>query len=338
MRAIYLVPVFAIPLAAAWVTERSSFAQVVAQAAAAPQAASDECLSKPGASAPQGSHWYYRINRTDRRHCWYLGSDSARTRAREAAARSSTRKPIRQRTAGHIAEAAPAQITPAEAVSGPEPSAQAAPTPIRRAETTANETDPGREFAGRWPNLPSSIDLNSRRSAAAASNSYTEEHAAKDAHDDMPLVWPVLTSAEAPAAKPAMESMATWVYILGLLSGSLALAAVLLRAIGNRAAARRVVCAESTDRRHIPSRPGQQMTERSQFAEALAAALHADALSSSIVDVCKVDLARPLMTPAQEARASDGEERASDGEERAPADDVEVCLERLLNGWQRVAA
>ena len=83
------------------------------------------------------------------------------------------------------------------------------------------------------------------------------------------------------------------------------------------------------------------MTERSQFAEALAAALHADALSSSIVDVCKVDLARPLMTPAQEARASDGsdgEERASDGEERAPADDVEVCLERLLNGWQRVAA
>jgi len=342
MRAIYLVPIFAIPLAAAWVTEQSSLAQVVAQAAAAPQAAADECLSKPGASAPQGSHWYYRINRADRRHCWYLGSDNARTRAREAAARSSTPKPIRQRTAGHVAEAAPAQIAPAEVVSGPEPSAQAAPTPIRRVETTANETDPGREFTSRWPDLPSSIDLNSRRSAPpAASNSYTEEHAAKDAHHDMPLVWPVMTPAEVPADKPAMQSTATWVYILGLLSGSLALAAVLLRAIGNRAAARRVAYAASPDRRHVPNVPGQQTTERSQFADALAAALHADALSSSIVDVCKVDLARPLMTPARgplPTTAQDPLPTTPVQKESTADDDVEVCLERLLNAWQRVAA
>ena len=37
------------------------------------QPAADECKTEPGSSAPPGSHWYYRINRTDQRHCWYLG-------------------------------------------------------------------------------------------------------------------------------------------------------------------------------------------------------------------------------------------------------------------------
>jgi hypothetical protein len=352
MRAIYLVPVFfAIPLAAAWVTERPGFAQAAAQAAA-PQPASDECLSKPGASAPQGSHWYYRINRADRRHCWYLGPDGARSRAHEAA-RSSTPKPIRQRTSRHAGASTAPQGAPSEAAPAAD-AAAVAPVPDAFAQATAQATlqpaaqavrvqaapaqpvvadsDPGAQFANRWPDLPRSIDLNSRRSASAAGNSYTEEQSAKAEHDEMPLVWPVLTSAEEPAAKPAMQSTATWVYILGLLSGSLALAAVLLRAIGNRSAARQVARAASPDRRRVRNVSGQQTTGRSQFADALAAALHADALSSSIVDVCKVDLARPLMTDVQERS-----EAADKVDDRAD-DDVEVCLERLLNGWQRVAA
>src|SRR5258706_12673067 len=35
--------------------------------------AADDCLSKPKGLAPEGSHWYYRINRARKRHCWYLG-------------------------------------------------------------------------------------------------------------------------------------------------------------------------------------------------------------------------------------------------------------------------
>ena len=35
--------------------------------------AADDCLSKPKGLAPEGSHWYYRIDRTSKRHCWYLG-------------------------------------------------------------------------------------------------------------------------------------------------------------------------------------------------------------------------------------------------------------------------
>jgi hypothetical protein len=35
--------------------------------------AADECLSGPKGHTPEGSHWYYRIDRASKRHCWYLG-------------------------------------------------------------------------------------------------------------------------------------------------------------------------------------------------------------------------------------------------------------------------
>ncbi len=34
--------------------------------------AADDCLSGPKDEAPQGSHWYYRIDRATKQHCWYL--------------------------------------------------------------------------------------------------------------------------------------------------------------------------------------------------------------------------------------------------------------------------
>ena len=37
--------------------------------------AADECKTTPGSSAPPGQHWYYRVNRSDQRHCWYLGAE-----------------------------------------------------------------------------------------------------------------------------------------------------------------------------------------------------------------------------------------------------------------------
>ena len=37
--------------------------------------AADDCLSGPKGPAPQGGHWYYRIDRASKRHCWYLGEE-----------------------------------------------------------------------------------------------------------------------------------------------------------------------------------------------------------------------------------------------------------------------
>src|SRR6202047_2715995 len=36
--------------------------------------AADDCLAKPNAAAPDGSHWYYHVDRPTALQCWYLGS------------------------------------------------------------------------------------------------------------------------------------------------------------------------------------------------------------------------------------------------------------------------
>jgi hypothetical protein len=35
-------------------------------------AVADDCLAAPNEIAPEGSHWYYRIERGTNRHCWYV--------------------------------------------------------------------------------------------------------------------------------------------------------------------------------------------------------------------------------------------------------------------------
>lgn len=38
-------------------------------------APTDSCLSAPKGESPAGSHWYYRVERSTKRHCWYLRDD-----------------------------------------------------------------------------------------------------------------------------------------------------------------------------------------------------------------------------------------------------------------------
>jgi hypothetical protein len=40
--------------------------------------AADDCLSGPKGQAPKGSHWYYRVDRASKRHCWYIGEERER--------------------------------------------------------------------------------------------------------------------------------------------------------------------------------------------------------------------------------------------------------------------
>jgi hypothetical protein len=43
------------------------------------KAAAEKCNTRPSSSAPQGTRWYYRVNRTDNRRCWYLSSAGINT-------------------------------------------------------------------------------------------------------------------------------------------------------------------------------------------------------------------------------------------------------------------
>lgn len=41
--------------------------------------AADHCLSAPNGDPPGGGHWYYRIERTTKRHCWYVRGEKERS-------------------------------------------------------------------------------------------------------------------------------------------------------------------------------------------------------------------------------------------------------------------
>ena len=118
-----------------------------------PSRAVDDCLAGPNAAAPQGSHWYYRVDRVTHRECWYLGPER-RTHAHQDAsparshpsntmsAQPASQTPTEARTAEAAGagpelltiEVAPVQAKTAKAVA-------AEPVPVEKAPGQADDAD-----------------------------------------------------------------------------------------------------------------------------------------------------------------------------------------------------
>jgi hypothetical protein len=80
-----------------------------------PNTVTDDCLTAPNSSAPQGTHWYYHVDRTNQRKCWYVRATS---------------QPAQQGAAQATSEAAPAAQSDSMPVSsGPMPATAAASAP-----------------------------------------------------------------------------------------------------------------------------------------------------------------------------------------------------------------
>ena len=108
---LFVSAILVIVIAAVALTARTSVAQLAA----------DECITKPNSTPPQGSHWYYRLDRATRRQCWYLGAEGAPVRARQAGSRmkGSAPKEIPQSTAETPAKTAAVETAPADATPAP---------------------------------------------------------------------------------------------------------------------------------------------------------------------------------------------------------------------------
>src|ERR1700687_2467698 len=61
------------------------------------QPAPDECLSGRRGRAPQGSHWYYRVDRASKRHCWYIGEERGKLSRAAPQNSASTANPVSPR-------------------------------------------------------------------------------------------------------------------------------------------------------------------------------------------------------------------------------------------------
>jgi hypothetical protein len=83
-------------------------------------ARADDCLTAPNSPAPQGSHWYYRLDRATQRKCWYVRAPGQP--ALQAAASAAT------------GPATPLRSTPAP--SGRTPLAARAPMSLKSGDTT----------------------------------------------------------------------------------------------------------------------------------------------------------------------------------------------------------
>ena len=163
------------------------------------KAAAEKCNTRPSSSAPQGSHWHYRVNHTDNRRCWFLSSEGMKVRsnARGAMSDVASQSPAPKRD--NTSEAAPA--TPPRTTSAQIASVQMAPEQATAADPAFSET-PVREHAAamdvaaRWPDLPESPNLDASE-LAAISNSYADTQTAADAEEQMPLTWPVTEAGRA---------------------------------------------------------------------------------------------------------------------------------------------
>jgi hypothetical protein len=114
------------------------------------------CRTSPDTSAPQGTHWYYRVNPADKRHCWYLKSEGLEARSHVLGAMS------------HVASSPTPQQ--ANAV-GTNPGASSEATPTQTAPVQAVPEPSGEHtFAVRWSDLSKSLDVDARKFAGMSSS------------------------------------------------------------------------------------------------------------------------------------------------------------------------
>jgi hypothetical protein len=132
--------------------------------------AADDCLAGPKDHAPQGGHWYYRIEHPSNRHCWYLRDEHDKVAQTAAPNASAPAKPMAPATEA----AMPRSVADAHA------ELPAAQTPDAGVSPPANAPDPNAQrsiVATRWLD-PSSVSSSTRpltgntnTVAAAPSNS-----------------------------------------------------------------------------------------------------------------------------------------------------------------------
>jgi hypothetical protein len=145
--------------------------------------AADDCMTKPGVAAPQGSHWYYRLDHTNHRQCWYLAAEGAKVRphARQAASpvKPQSVKPIARLEASGD-DASPE--TPAQAIP-----AQPASVEMTVGQAGADENDSAPGSSRNWSFL-SALPVSNSRDAVYATLEFEKNQ--PDATPLLPLVAP----------------------------------------------------------------------------------------------------------------------------------------------------
>jgi len=230
-------------------------------------AEAEECLAGPKGTAPQGGHWYYRIDRATKRHCWYLGDEKEKA-ARAATEKSSassdpaspTKKAAPQRDiADARAELAlpKMQVEPGTSITGQRavaPVTNAAGTDTNQPTNPSNTNTQSSVIASRWPE---SSGISPSASPAPAPTTYQpaatlQPDAVDAAEAEAPAITPVtLAAADSSAARQTGSIQTLLIVIIGALSLAGLLGSAIFRFGSMRRTGRRDVSGDRRDRRAI---------------------------------------------------------------------------------------
>jgi hypothetical protein len=80
-----------------------------------PYGTADDCLAEPRGDAPQGQHWYYRVDRGTKRHCWYLKAQGEKVARAASPERTEAAKEASKTASGKTEVAAQRSVADAHA-------------------------------------------------------------------------------------------------------------------------------------------------------------------------------------------------------------------------------
>lgn len=175
----------------------------------------NDCLASPKGVAPQGQHWYYRLERSTKRQCWYLraggGKATQTAQATGDTPNADAPRSLQNARAEYVApQAAPAAAAPpAASTPAPQPAASSAPQPAA---------------ATPWPDVtpPAPAERPAPTPAPIA---------AQPAKAAAPVAF---AAAEIPAEKPTGSLQTLMLVIVGALALAGLLASVVYRFAGGR--------------------------------------------------------------------------------------------------------
>jgi hypothetical protein len=195
-------------------------------------AEADKCLAGPQGAVPEGGHWYYRVERSTKRHCWYIG-DAKQKVAHAIPANSSAsadpasppKNAAAKRTIADARAELPPQTRaePAIGITGQRSAAapaNAAGTDTRQ-RASASDTNPQSSvIASRWPE-PSGVSTSASPAPPAPPAAYQTAATvqADAAPPPAPAVPPVtLAAADSSADRQTGSIQTLLVTIVGALS------------------------------------------------------------------------------------------------------------------------
>ena len=150
-------------------------------------ARTDDCLTVPNSSAPQGTHWYYHVDRTNQRKCWYVRATS---------------QPAQTQTTSEAAPAAQTHSMPVS--SGPMPATAGASAPMSISPGNSAPRLPHVRILAVKPKLVAAISATTDKSVQGSG----QEGSTGPSIPEPPA--PKASTTNAQAAGPAPAAPATW--------------------------------------------------------------------------------------------------------------------------------